>query len=86
MDYQFSETPDGTFYRNSLTIGAAGLLGRVVNPLIRRFAFDEARGRAWIRHNVEEVGNLESFLPQLYASEVPRSKTRTSEATAGSSR
>lgn len=30
---------------------------------------DEARGRAWIQHNVEEVGNFESFLPQLYAAE-----------------
>lgn len=69
MDYQFTAAPVGTVYRNSLTVGVAGLLGRLINPLLRRFAFDEARGRAWIRHNVEEVGNFESFLPQLYASE-----------------
>jgi len=69
MDYQFTETPTGTLYRNSLTVGVVGILGRLINPLVRRFAFDEARGRAWIRHNVEEVGNFESFLPQLYASE-----------------
>lgn len=25
--------------------------------------------RAWIKHNVEEVGNLESFLPQLHTAE-----------------
>jgi hypothetical protein len=50
-------------------VGATGLVGRLINPLIRRFAFDEARGRAWIKHNIEEVGNFESFLPRLYASE-----------------
>ena len=69
MDYQFTETPLGTLYRNSLTVGVAGLLGRFLNPLLRKFALDEARGHAWIKHNIEEVGNFESFLPQLYASE-----------------
>jgi len=69
MDYQFAETPEGTRYRNSLTIGIEGWLGSIVNPLIRRFAFDEARGHAWIKHNIEEVGNFELFLPQLYAKE-----------------
>ncbi len=69
MDYEFSAVAEGTLYRNSLTAGARGLLGRVVNPLIRRFVFDEARGRAWIKHNIEEVGNFESFLPRLYATE-----------------
>ena len=78
MDYQFTETLAGTRYRNSLTVGAAGLLGWLLNPLLRRFAFDEARGRAWIRHNVEEVGNFESFLPQLYASEAGRRAADTS--------
>jgi len=69
MDYQFAETPEGTLYRNSLTIGVEGWLGRIINPLIRKFAFDEARGHAWIKHNIEEVGNFELFLPQLYAKE-----------------
>jgi hypothetical protein len=39
------------------------------HPPIRALAFDEARGRAWIKHNIEEVGNFEAFLPQLYAAE-----------------
>jgi hypothetical protein len=69
MDYQFEANATGTSYRNSLTVGAEGTLGRLVNPLIHAFAFDEARGRAWIRHNIEEVGNFEAFLPQLYAAE-----------------
>jgi DAPG hydrolase PhiG domain len=69
MDYEFKETDAGTLYRNSLTVGANGILGKFLNPLIRTFVFDEARGRAWIKHNIEEVGNFESFLPNLYAAE-----------------
>jgi hypothetical protein len=69
MDYAFEAVAGGTMYRNSLTVGATGLLGRVINPLIRRFVFDDARGRAWIKHNIEEVGNFESFLPRLYMAE-----------------
>ena len=69
MDYSFERAAGGTLYRNSLTIGFKGLLGRFINPLIRRFVMDEKRGRAWILHNIEEVGNFESFLPRLFASE-----------------
>jgi hypothetical protein len=70
MDYRFSPTPAETLYRNSLTVGIQGWLGRLVNPLIRRYLFKPARGRAWIKHKLEEAGNFESFLPQLYAAEV----------------
>lgn len=69
MDYTFRETDGGTIYHNSLTVGLTGVLGRILNPLIRRFVFDEARGHSWIVHNIEEVGNFESFLPRLYAEE-----------------
>ena len=70
MDYEFNAVESGTRYRNSLTVGAEGFVGWMVNPLIRMFVFDEARGRAWIKHNIEEVGNFESFLPRLYAAEL----------------
>jgi hypothetical protein len=69
MDYEFKETDAGTLYKNSLTVGAQGLVGKLLNWAIRTFVFDEARGRAWIKHNIEEVGNFESFLPNLYATE-----------------
>jgi hypothetical protein len=69
MDYEFQPTDGGTLYRNSLTVGAQGIVGKILNPLIRTFLFDDARGRAWIKHNIEEVGNFETFLPKLYASE-----------------
>lgn len=69
MDYEFKGHEVGTIYRNSLTVGAQGIAGKLVNPVIRTFVFDEARGRAWIKHNIEEVGNFEAFLPNLYAVE-----------------
>ena len=69
MDYEFKAVESGTLYNNSLTVGTERFLGSIVNPLIRALAVDEARGRAWIKHNIEEVGNFEAFLPQLYAAE-----------------
>jgi hypothetical protein len=42
-------------------------LGRVVVP----WMFPEAKGQAWLKHSVEEMGTLENFLPELYA---PRTK------------
>ena len=69
MDYEFETVEGGTRYVNSLTFGIEGRLGKLLNPLVRRFFFDEERGRAWIRHNVEEVGNFEFFLPDLYERE-----------------
>ena len=69
MEYAFERVGGGTMYRNSLTIGFPGGLGRILNPLVRRFFFDERRGAAWLKHNIEEVGNFEFFLPALYAAE-----------------
>lgn len=69
MSYEFEPAADGTRYVNSLTVGFRGVLGKVLNPLIRRFMFDPERGAAWVKHNIEEVGNFELFLPRLYAAE-----------------
>jgi hypothetical protein len=67
MDYSFERAPGGTRYKNSLTAGR--VLPRGLRWLTRAVVatkFDEAHGRAWLLHNVEEVGNLEKFLPDLY--------------------
>ena len=69
LRYDFEEVEGGTLYKNSLTVGISGALGKILNPLVRRFVFDEERGHAWIKHNVEEVGNFEFFLPGLYEKE-----------------
>ena len=69
MEYSFEAVPEGTKYRNSLTFGVKGKLGRIINPVLRKFFFDEKRGIAWLKHNIEEVGNFESFLPELFEAE-----------------
>jgi hypothetical protein len=58
----------GTLYRSRLTIGI-GVPGlcRLVNPIIHMSLFPEDMGRAWLRHNVEEVGLLEHIVPRLHA-------------------
>jgi hypothetical protein len=63
MDYSFTRVDGGTLYENSL---AVGVRSRAINRWIRRFAFPDAKGHAWSRHNIEEVGNFENFLPELY--------------------
>jgi hypothetical protein len=52
---------------STMTIGSSGWLGALgLNaPLIERF-FPPARRKARLRHSVEEIGNLEFFLPALY--------------------
>ena len=70
MEYVFEPVPEGTRYTNWLIAGLdLPLLGRLVNPAVRRALFPDDRARAWLTHNVEEVGNFESFLPELYRRE-----------------
>ena len=38
--------------------------------LAQRLAFPPGKGDAWLRHNIEEVGMFEHFLPALYQSEM----------------
>ncbi|MBK5651754.1 MULTISPECIES: hypothetical protein [Bradyrhizobium] len=69
MEYSFTRVSEGTRYENRLLVGAAEGWMRLINPLIQRFGFDHAHGLAWLRHNIEEVGLFEHFLPDLYRHE-----------------
>lgn len=68
LDYRFTPVHDGTLYENSLTVGAPNpvLIRFLVNRFVRPRLFSEEMGQAWLTHNVEEVGNFEYFLPELY--------------------
>ncbi len=68
MDYTFERVPGGTLYKNSLVAGRRLPPGlRWITRAVVESKFDEAHGRAWLLHNVEEVGNFEFFLPALFA-------------------
>lgn len=69
MEYRFTAVPGGTLYENRLIVGGSQGWRRALNPLLQRWLFDRAHGLAWLRHNIEEVGQLERFLPALYAAE-----------------
>lgn len=69
MEYRFTRVAEGTLYENRLVVGGVQGWRRALGPLIEHFVFDDHRGRAWLRHNVEEVGAFEHFLPALYRAE-----------------
>lgn len=65
LDEDWDAVEGGLRYTVTMRIGASGPL-RVLNPIIRRER--RAALEAWLAHNVEEVGNLPLFLPELRAS------------------
>jgi hypothetical protein len=73
LEYAFTRVPEGTLYENSITFGPTQPIARaLVNHFVRPRVFPEDKARAWLRHNVEEVGNFQFFLPGLYAREGAR--------------
>ena len=71
LHHRLTREGDGTQYDSTMVFGAAGSIGRALNPLLNRRIFDDRHGHAWIRHNIEEVGLLEHLLPRLYPQTAP---------------
>ncbi|EMY62474.1 DAPG hydrolase family protein [Leptospira terpstrae] len=69
MEYSFKETEFGTRYENCLIVGWKGISFRIFQPIFEFLFFDKKHGFAWIKHNIEEVGQFERFLPNLYRKE-----------------
>jgi hypothetical protein len=70
LEHWFEPADGGTRYRSRMELGADTAFGRLLfNRLIRPMVFGDLMGPAWLRHNVEEVGNFEHFLPRLFAEE-----------------
>ena len=70
LEHEFVHVPaeDATRYLSCMVLGSPSVVGRAfLNGLVRRRFFSEAMGRAWLKHNVEEVGHFEQFLPELHA-------------------
>jgi hypothetical protein len=67
LENEFTAYNGGTRYVTRLTIGDdTPLGGLVLNRMAHRRAFPPAKLAAWIRHHIEEIGNLENFLPDLF--------------------
>lgn len=68
LDHVFTDTPAGVDYRSRLRFGAGhGPLRGLINGLVVARRLSPALATAWIRHNIEEVGCFEAFLPELHA-------------------
>ena len=78
--HEWSESPSGATYVVDNLIGVDWpLVGPWINALLRRYVFSEDMLREWERHQVEEVGLLPHFLPQLYAERNERNMYRLRE-------
>jgi len=57
---------------STMTIGFSGWLRRTgLNPWLIEWRFPAERRNAWLKHSVEEIGNLQFFLPDLYRRSQP---------------
>ena len=72
MDEAFEEVPEGMRYTVTMTLGSTVPVLATITRLVRKH-FLAVRLDAWHRHNVEEVGNLPHFLPELYAAHAENS-------------
>ena len=70
LEHIWSRCDGHVHYVSVMDIGAPVWFLRPVNRLLSTRLMPEPKLRAWIKHNVEEVGVLEHILPSLYESSV----------------
>ncbi len=73
LEHTFTPTPLGTRYETRMRVGLSSAFLRPISRALLRRLFSDAKAEAWLKHNVEEVGNLPHFLPKLYGSEAAAS-------------
>ncbi len=67
LRHTFEDSPNGVLYRSRLVIGSTvAVVGRLLTEVAKRRLMSEEMAKAWFKHNVEEVGNFQYFLPDLY--------------------
>lgn len=69
LQHDFKQIGNNTFYYSTMKVGASNTIGRIFNSCLRPLIFTKEMGYAWLKHNIEEVGNFEFFLPELYHKE-----------------
>jgi hypothetical protein len=70
LENAFEFASRGVRYVSRMKLGDDTLAGRLLlNRVATQRAFPPGKLRAWVRHHVEEIGNLPNFLPDLFAAE-----------------
>jgi hypothetical protein len=64
LEHTWSPCAEGTHYVSVMDIGARAAILSAVNRYVEH-RFPDEMARAWVRHNVEEVGQLEHLLSPL---------------------
>lgn len=71
LQHDFIQEGINTLYKSKMIVGTnSKFLGLLFNSYVRPLIFTKDMGSAWLKHNIEEVGNFEFFLPELYYEEI----------------
>ncbi|HKH53035.1 MAG TPA: hypothetical protein VKA77_14855 [Mycobacterium sp.] len=75
LEHTWSMGAEGTHYVSVMDIGARSRLLVPVNRVLYK-RFPDEMVRAWVKHNIEEVGQLEHLLPPLESGEAEPAQRR----------
>ena len=67
LEHTWSAGTHGAHYVTVMDLGVRSAVLAPVNRIVRH-RFPDDKIRAWVKHNIEEVGQLEYLLPQLSSS------------------
>lgn len=70
LEHTWSAGAEGVHYVTVMDLGVRSTLLSPVNGIVRQ-RFPEEKVHAWVKHNIEEVGQLEYLLPMLSAEAEP---------------
>jgi hypothetical protein len=76
IEGRFVPHEGGTQVTSTMTAGFSSWVGTIgLNRLLLGWFFPPERRRAWLKHSVEEIGNLQFFLPELYCRYAPSDRS-----------
>ena len=64
LEHTWSAGADGAHYVTVMDLGVRSRLLSPINRVLHR-RFSDEKAQAWVKHNIEEVGQLEHLLPRL---------------------
>lgn len=76
LEHTWSRAEGATHYTSVMDLGGRWALGAPINAYLRAKVFVPGMERAWLQHNIEEVGYFEQFLPELYRLHHPAAAVR----------
>lgn len=73
LKHEWTKAENSSNYNSEMTVGLRKKsYSKIFNSCIGPLFFTKDMGNAWLKHNIEEVGNFEFFLPKLYEAEIAK--------------